>query len=201
MVDRSFTPTALFILLLGAACAPQAPVIPEGEIAVFAYKLDAFGAIDTVPTYTANLIPNSPILGALPDSLGPRPSWSPNGDWIATVDREGRTLIVLSTDSPRSIQIPTGLRGIAELQWYPTSPRITFSAADANDEVKIYTMDLSCLGPQGLCRPSAQELVEGRSPSISFDEQWIAYTRPNWDCGNLDLQCEAVFISQIQGQS
>lgn len=62
-------------------------------------------------------------------------------------------------------------------------------------------MDLSCLNSSGPCRPSAQELVEGHSPTISFDEQWLAYTQATWGCGNLDLQCEAVFISPIQGDA
>jgi len=187
----------VLISILAPACAVQPLTIPAGEIVVFAYKLGSFGDLEPLEPYTTTLAPDSTPVGQVPRSIGFSPSWSPDGMWIATSNARD-DLVFYSTRSHQTIEIPTGLSRVDEIHWFPDSMDIVFTASPADTQSKIYRMDLSCLATPRECHPPSKELLSGHSPSVSYDETWLAYVDYAWDCRSPDPPCQSVFISPIE---
>jgi Tol biopolymer transport system component len=141
----------------------------------------------------------------LPEHLGDRYSWSPDGNWVisishypATADSEYRAdVIIIPVDEGPSHQIVSD----GSTKWDPAwGPNGEYIAYDANaPESRIYLANVGCIYEQDDCQIEPFELAAGGSPAWSPDGTKIVFDLDSW-LYTVEIETRSVTALQVEGR-
>ena len=122
----------------------------------------------------------------LPEHLGDRYSWSPDGNWVisishypATADSEYRAdVIIIPVDEGPSHQIVSDGSTKWDPAWGPNGEYIAYHANAP--ESRIYLANVGCIYEQDDCQIEPFALVAGESPDWSPDGTKIVFHLDGW---------------------
>jgi len=171
-----------FISFALVACTAR-PVVDSNIIVLGVQRAGILDPLVTPPmdvyaisTDGAGKVPREPLPG-----LGAYPEWSPDGQWVADVERDGLTfdssnVYIMRRDGSQRTRVTYHNGGSSHVAWSPDGTYIAYYAHDDITGTGIYLLNVECvLNEAKKCDLSPTFLTFGYSPDWSPDGKRIVY--------------------------
>lgn len=174
-------PRFWFIGLVLAACTAS-PVVDSGTIVLGVQRAGLLDPlVNPVSTYAISTDGSGNVPGEPPPGLGEHPEWSPDGQWIAYVERDGpafdsSNIYVMRRDGRQRTRVTFHAGGSSDVAWSPDGETIAYYADDDTTGAGIYLLNVGCvLDEAAECNLSPTFLAFGYSPDWSSGGERIVY--------------------------